>query len=176
MTKKVFTDWKLSKLGSFSLLTILWSTYDQAFETGAFTSVPGSNMVFIVFISIAIFVILLTICFFASIRWLPKKDTIAVCYCVPAKTPAMGRLFIDNTIVRADIAAGVPITAVMYVGLSRQNSSKIQIPMVIYQGLQILFSSLLTMAHRRWIRDEEAREELAKEREELVKEKFAQNK
>lgn len=105
-------------------------------------------MVFIVFISIAIFIMLLTICFFASIAWLPKKDTIAVCYCVPAKTPAMG----------------VPITAVMYVGLSRQNSSKIQIPMVIYQGLQILFSSLLTMAHRRWIREEEERERIAKEK------------
>ena len=35
--------------------------------------------------------------------------------------------------------------------------------MIIYQGLQILFSSLLTMAHRRWIRpDEEAEAALTK--------------
>ena len=88
----VFVKWKLSKLGSFSLLAIIWATYDQAFATGAFTSVPGNNMVFVVFISIAMFTFLLIVCFLASIPWLPKKDTIAVCYCVPAKTPAMGEL------------------------------------------------------------------------------------
>ena len=76
-----------------------------------------------------------------SLLWLGKKDTIAVAYCVPAKTPAMG----------------VPLANVMFAGLSAINVSKIQIPMVIFQGFQIAAGSLLTIAFRRWIRPEEER-------------------
>jgi hypothetical protein len=49
-----------------------------------------------------------------------------VCYCVPAKTPAMG----------------VPLANVMFIGLSAQLESKIQIPMVIYQ---VRLSSVLSL-------------------------------
>ena len=56
------------------------------------------------------------------------------------------------------IVEGIPITSVMYLGLTRQQNSKIQIPMVIYQGLQLVISSLLTIAHRRWVRQEEEEE------------------
>ena len=96
-------------------------------------------MVFIVFISIALFVIFLAVCFCSSIFWLPKADTISVCYCVPAKSPALG----------------VPLANVMFIGLSAQLESKIQIPMVIYQGLQIVAGSLLTLAFRWWIHPDE---------------------
>lgn len=92
-------------------------------------------MVFIVFISITLFIIYFSVAFFSSILWLPKEDTIAVCYCVPAKTPAMG----------------VPLSNVMFVGLSTLVESKIQIPMVIYQGLQLVFGSLLTAVFRKWV-------------------------
>ena len=54
-TQKVFSDWKLSKLGSWSLLIIIWQTFGQAFETHAFDSVKGNNMVFIVFMSIVFY-------------------------------------------------------------------------------------------------------------------------
>jgi sodium/bile acid cotransporter 7 len=79
-TKKVMADWKLSKLGSLSLLVIIWQTFDQAFETGAFESVKGSNMVFIVFISLAFYAIWLGIGFGTAMLWLPKKDVIAAWY------------------------------------------------------------------------------------------------
>ena len=127
--------WKLSKLSSFSLLIIIWQTYDQAFATGAFTSVKGNNMVFIVFISIVFYLIWSAICISVSSLWLPKEDTIAVAYCVPAKTPAMG----------------VPLATVMFVGLSPILLSKIQVPMVIYQGLQIVAGSLLAIIFRKWV-------------------------
>jgi sodium/bile acid cotransporter 7 len=116
-TNYIFTRFKLSKLGSVCLLVIIWQTYDQAFSSGAFQSVKPSNIIFIVFISIALFFVFLAVCFFTSILWLPREDTISVCYCVPAKTPAMG----------------VPLANVMFIGLSAQLESKIQIPMVIYQ-------------------------------------------
>jgi len=53
---------------------------------------------------------------------------------VPAKTPAMG----------------VPISNVMFVGILAITSSKIQIPMVIFQGFQIAFGSVLTIFFRKW--------------------------
>ena len=141
-TKKVFGDWKLNKLGSFALLAIVWSTFDQAFESGAFSSVKADNKIFVVFISIAYFLIWLTICFALSILWLPKKDTVSVCYCVPAKS----------------IAIGAPLSSVLFVGLSRTQESKLQIPMVIFQGIQIASASLMTIPFRRWVRAEEEAE------------------
>ncbi|KAF2429740.1 hypothetical protein EJ08DRAFT_590367 [Tothia fuscella] len=145
-TSHIFTKYKLNKLGSICLLVVIWSTYDQSFSTGAFTSVKPSNVIFVVFISIALLILLLTTCFTLSMLWLPKADTISVCYCVPAKTPAMG----------------VPLAHVMFVGISAQLESKIQIPLVIYQGLQIVGGSLLTVFFRRWIeRQEEAAVEVA---------------
>lgn len=137
--KDTIQRFKLNKLGSFALLVILWSTYDQAFASRAFDSVKPSNMIFIVFISIALFFVFLVVCFATSLLWLPKVDTISVCYCVPAKSPALG----------------VPLANVLFMGLSPQVESKIQIPMVIYQGLQIFAGSLLTLAFRHWIRPEE---------------------
>ena len=145
-TKKVMTDWKLSKLASISLLTIIWQSFDQAFETRAFESVKGSNIIFIVFISIALYLLFLSVSFFSSIIWLPKKDVISICYCVPAKTPAMG----------------VPLTILLFAGITLIEESKIQIPMVIFQGIQILEGSLLTIVFRKWIRPEEELEESQK--------------
>jgi sodium/bile acid cotransporter 7 len=110
-TEKFFIDWKLNKLGSFSLLIIIWQTFDQAFASGAFASVKGSNLVFVVFINIAHFTVWLVISLAASVGWLSRKDTVAVAYCVPAKTPAMG----------------VPLSNVLFVGLSRLETSKIQV-------------------------------------------------
>ena len=96
-------------------------------------------MIFLVFISIAFYILWTIVCVFLSRFWLDKKDTIAVAYCVPAKTPAMG----------------VPLTSVMFAGLPAITASKIQIPMVIFQGLQIAAGSLMTVVFRRWIRAEE---------------------
>lgn len=140
------TKFKLNKFGSFALLVIIWSTYDQAFRSRAFDSVPSSNMIFVVFISVACFILFLGICFLTSLIWLPKADVISICYCVPAKSPALG----------------VPLVNVMFAGISTQLKSKLSMPMVIYQGLQIVFGSLLTLAFRNWIkRDEEARKQQA---------------
>lgn len=134
-TNKIFVDWKFNKIGSIALLTLVWQTFDRAFETRAFESVPRSNMVFIVFISISNWLLWLAVTFFTSIPWLKKEDTISACYCVPAKT----------------LAVGVPLSTLLYKGLSLQEEAKLQIPMVIFQAFQVLFSSLLTIPFRRWI-------------------------
>jgi sodium/bile acid cotransporter 7 len=134
-TQKVIIGWKLTKLSSFSLLIIVWQTYDQAFASHAFDTVKSSNMVFIVFISIALFLLFEAISFFTSIVWLSREDTISVCYCVPAKTPAMG----------------VPLAMTMFVGLTPVLQAKLQVPMVIYQGLQIVGGTLFIYPLRKWV-------------------------
>jgi sodium/bile acid cotransporter 7 len=133
--EKVIIGWRLKKISPFALLILVWQTYDQAFGTGAFKTVKGDNMIFIVFISIALFIIFNAIAFLSSILWLPKEDTISVCYCVPAKTPALG----------------VPLSMTMFVGLNSVLEAKLQIPMVIYQGLQIVGGTLLIRPLRMWI-------------------------
>jgi len=129
-------DWNINKLGAFALLAVIWQTFDQAFAAGAFTSVKSSNMIFLVFISVAFFLLWLAITFGVGIMWLKREDVVSTCFCIPAKTPAMG----------------VPLATVMFVGLSSLEGAKLQIPIVIYQGLQIVFSSFLTYVFRKWIR------------------------
>ena len=111
----------------------------------------ASNNIFIVFVNVALIAVWTGVSFVASVAIkLPRKDTIAVCYCVPAKS----------------IAIGVPLSAVLWVGLGRREQSLLQVPMVIFQCLQLAAASLLTIPFRRWVRGEEEEEEERRRREE----------
>ncbi|KAE8822921.1 hypothetical protein PTNB85_10309 [Pyrenophora teres f. teres] len=147
MTKKVFFEWNLLKLSSIALLTMVWQTFDQAFSSGAFDAVKPSNIVFIVFITISLYLVWLAICFTAATLWLPKKDVIACCYCCPAKALAMV----------------VPLTSVMYINIDPVDQSKMQIPAIIFQAFQVAIGGMMTIGFRRWIRPEEEREEAEKQ-------------
>lgn len=59
---------------------------------------------------------------------------------------------------------GVPISNVMFVGLAAITSSKIQIPVIIFQGFQIVFGSALTIVFRKWIGAPEDKEPDAEEK------------
>jgi sodium/bile acid cotransporter 7 len=135
-TKKVFVEWKMMKLSSVALLSLVWQTFDQAFCSGAFNSVRPSNIVFIVFIDIALYFVWLGICFAASTIWLNKQDVIACCYCCPSKALSMV----------------VPLSSVMYINVSPIDQSKLQIPAIIFQALQVAIGGILTVVFRRWIR------------------------
>ncbi|KAF2026998.1 hypothetical protein EK21DRAFT_72981 [Setomelanomma holmii] len=145
-TKKLFVEWNLIKLSSVALLTLVWQTFDQAFQSGAFKTVKASNMAFIVFITIVLYMIWLAICFTASVIWLPKKDVISCCYCCPAKALAMV----------------VPLSSVMYINISPIEQSKLQIPAIIFQAFQVAIGGIMTIGFRRWIRPEEQKEEADK--------------
>ncbi|KAF4217180.1 hypothetical protein CNMCM5878_006424 [Aspergillus fumigatiaffinis] len=132
--RKVLLEWKMSKLGSCALLVLIWSTYDGAFASNAFAEIPSNNMIFTVFILVALFCVWITIAFAVSRVWLSREDTIAVSYLVSTKTPAMG----------------VPLTTIMFVGLSAAEQSRTRLPMVIFQAIQIAGSSLLTIPLRKW--------------------------
>jgi sodium/bile acid cotransporter 7 len=137
-TKKFFVEWGIMRINSFALLTLVWQTFDQAFASGAFTAVKPSNILFTVFICLALYLAWSAICFTAAMLWLPKVDVIACCYCAPAKALAMV----------------VPLTSVMYVDIEAVEQSKMQIPAVCFQALQVTAGGLMTIAFRRWMRGE----------------------
>lgn len=139
--RKVFFDWKVLKFGPLCMLVVIWQTYDAAFASGAFDTVPGSNMVFMVFVCLGLFLVYFCVAFFTSLMWLPREDVVAVCYTVPAKGPAFG----------------VPLSTTIFAGMNPVLQSKIQIAIVIFQGLQIACGSLLIGVFRKWIAAGEAR-------------------
>lgn len=53
------------------------------------------------------------------------------------------------------VLSGVPLTTVLFVGVALIDESKVQIPMVIFQGFQIVQGSLFTILFRKWMRTEE---------------------
>ncbi|EME47924.1 hypothetical protein DOTSEDRAFT_69753 [Dothistroma septosporum NZE10] len=136
----VFRKWKFNKLASLSMVVIVWSTYDQAFRSSAFKGIPPSNLVFLVFILLAMFLFYFTVSCFVSRIWLAKKDVVAITYCVTGKGPAVG----------------VPLATSFFSGLTLELSSRIQVPIVIYQAIMITGGSIAIVIFRRWIDRDEA--------------------
>lgn len=134
-TATVFVKWKMSKLGSLALLTLLWQTFDHAFATGAFKSVPSSNIIFVAFMSVTNWTLWLVVSLVTSVFWLPKKDVVSVAYCVPAKT----------------LSLGVPVSTLFFASIPTLEEAKLQIPMTIYQCVQVVLGSIATIPLRKWV-------------------------
>lgn len=95
----------------------------------------ASNVIFILFTSVALFFLFIATSLLTSLPWMSREDAVSVCYVVPAKTPAMG----------------VPLVMTMFVGLTPLLEAKLQIPLVIFQGLQLLGGTVMTGPFSRWI-------------------------
>jgi solute carrier family 10 (sodium/bile acid cotransporter), member 7 len=117
-------------------------------------TLPWSNILLITLLPIPLYVLFTALSIVASIPWLSPADTVSVCYCVPAKTPAMG----------------IPLANVMYIGLDPKLQSMIQVPMVVYQGIQILGGSLCVGGFRRWVRRREKGKEGMEEGADAIRE------
>lgn len=105
-------------------------------------------MLFIVFISMALFLVFFAIAFGSAWIWLSREDVVAVCYCVPAK----------------GIAMAVPISqGVFGQGVGRELEARILIPIVVYQGLQLVFGAVLVGFFKRWVEKGEEKNRADKE-------------
>ncbi|KJX95091.1 sodium bile acid symporter family protein [Zymoseptoria brevis] len=130
----VFKKYKLGKLGAFCILVVQWSTFDQAFRSGAFETIKGSNMAFIVLILMVMFWVYFGIALGGSWAWYGRKDIVSITYCVAAK----------------GLAFGVPLSNAMFRGIGLDLSSKLQIPIVIYAAIQMAFGSILVVFFKKW--------------------------
>lgn len=160
LVNKVFVEWKVGKFASLAMLTLLWQTFDHAFGTDAFSSVKSSNMIFIVFITVLNYGLWLTISVTMSVFWLDRKDTVAVAMCAPAKT----------------LALGMPLSFLMFRGITGLEEAKIQIPMLMFQVLQMGLASLTTIGFRRWVDAAEPRKSQVEDEETSVHEQQASTK
>jgi sodium/bile acid cotransporter 7 len=109
-------------------LIIIWQTFDQAFESGAFRSLKGTDIVFIVLSRLLLRHLDGHLC--SAIATLARQERHDCC----------GLLCSCQ-----DTSDGVPLSVVMFAELSTLTKSKIQIPMIIFQGFQVAAGSLMTL-------------------------------
>ncbi|KAK9370532.1 SBF-like CPA transporter family-domain-containing protein [Lipomyces kononenkoae] len=156
----VTEKFKINKFSSVFLILIMWSTFSSCFATGAFKSLTPQSTGLVLMLDFGLywFFLFSTLVVTRGSRKLHsknkylesilnffrfnKRDTIAICYVVPAKTPALG----------------VPLINALYANhpdISDQTRQILQIPIILYQIEQLCFSSSSIPFFRRWVRDEE---------------------
>lgn len=99
------------------------------------TMLGRTNLVFAVFLAIALFFLWMTAALLASLACgLPREDVIAAMFCVATKTPALG----------------LPLLSTVFAGLDDMSAAEMTVPMVLFQCVQTCLCSLATIPLRRW--------------------------
>jgi sodium/bile acid cotransporter 7 len=76
-------------------------------------------------------------------RQITKEETIAICFCAPGKTQALG----------------IPLISAMYASSDDQTRALIQVPMILYTAEQILVGQVLVWLFKRWIAKDQRKDE-----------------
>lgn len=172
-TVRVLDRFKLAKVSTLCLILLVWTTFSGAFATGALTQLSTSNVVFNVFINVALYMLFTVICFYAARppsrlvtslstsrlgRHLPgallprrmsKEQTIAVCFCGAAKTTSLG----------------IPLASAMWARADDLTRAYIQIPVLLYTIEQVFMAQLLVHVFRWYMRRGEKGDEHETEEE-----------
>lgn len=171
--KWAVTKLKLGKLGSLCLLILIWSSFSTSFYQHAFTRVSHKAIIMVVFLNVGFYLFFTVLAFCYSRvpyhKMLPKptesssklyrgfynfiipfrldrKDTVAIMLCAAAKTVALGVPLIDS-----QYGQGSPLIGI------------VSLPLVLYQGEQILVAQFLVPLFKRWIAAEEPSEKVVDE-------------
>lgn len=164
------------KIGSYMLLLIMFSSFSTAFYQKSFTSVSHICIIFVCFFNLGVYLFFTLVAFLLArpywiIKVFPeepvkgqctklyyysykffrpfyysKKDAICIMFCGPAKTAALG----------------VSLITSQY-GDHKEHLGKLLVPLVLYQGEQVLTASLFVPILKRWARDEMKQEEVVVE-------------
>ncbi|KAK6456619.1 putative sodium bile acid cotransporter [Scheffersomyces xylosifermentans] len=162
-TKWTLTTFKLSKVGSFMLLLIMFQSFSTAFAQHAFEEVSHASIIFIVFFNVGIYLFFTVLTYFYARPYFIKKyyreepnenstklyrygykffrpfyynrrDTVALMLCGPAKTAALG----------------VSLVSSQY-GSDNPKLGIILVPLVLYQSEQVISAQVLVNFMRKWI-------------------------
>jgi solute carrier family 10 (sodium/bile acid cotransporter), member 7 len=143
----------LNKVGSFCLLLVIWATFSSCFYYGSLEDITHQSLILVCFLNVGLYVLFTFVSLFVSrppihpssktlqkvFYRFPKIDTIAICFCAPAKS----------------VSIGAPLIGVMWgSGFSGQVQSLVMVPLVLYQAEQILCGQIAVQLFRRWARDE----------------------
>lgn len=141
---------------------IIRSTFCTAFATHTIQTASHSTIILNVFLNITLctaftgfaFVIARPPMFLNKLspgifKRIPKQEAVSVCFCVPAKTQALG----------------IPLIAAMWKTSDDQTRALIEIPVVLYTAEQILVGQVFVYVFKRWLaRGKEGRDSEKEER------------
>ncbi|KAF2090472.1 hypothetical protein K490DRAFT_36028 [Saccharata proteae CBS 121410] len=165
-TSWVMQRFYLNKVGTFMLLLLIWTSFSSCFATSALQSLNPSTIVFVLLFNIAIYLFWTLICFFLAhilpnylpsllttiqqhlrikeplYPSFPARITIAICFCGPAKTAALG----------------IPLLYAMWDSFDELVKAKISIPLILYTTEQIVCAHFLVLVFKSWMRRGEKNE------------------
>ncbi|POS77172.1 sodium/bile acid cotransporter [Diaporthe helianthi] len=171
----------LSKVSTFFLCTLVWTTFSNAFQTGAIQGLPTQSILFNVFMNIGLYALFTGVCFVAARpphrlfiafetraaqRYLPqwvrramapkqmsKEQTVAVCFCGAAKTTSVG----------------IPLVAAMWHSKDTETQALLDIPVLLYTMEQVFLAQVLVYVFRWYLRRGEVRKESMVDLEEALR-------
>lgn len=113
------------------------------------------TVILIVFFNVGIYLFWTIICFSCArlpeslthytrgiVRRFDKSETIAICFCGPAKTAGLG----------------IPLLYAMWEKFPTEIKAKISIPVILYTTEQVFCAHILVNVFRRWVRKEKIRD------------------
>ncbi|KAJ5497383.1 sodium bile acid cotransporter [Penicillium fimorum] len=148
-TAWVLQKTKLPKLATCCLLLLIWATFSSCFATGALQTLSAQSIVFVVLFNIILYITLTAVCFFcsrpprifSSRRWskpifkrMSPEETIAVCFCGPAKSTALG----------------IPLLYAMWQPVDLFLKAKTSVPVLLYTTEQICVAHFFVQLFRWW--------------------------
>ncbi|KAL1868450.1 LRR receptor-like serine/threonine-protein kinase RGI2 [Diaporthe australafricana] len=161
----------LAKVSTFFLCTLVWSTFSNAFKTGAIMKLPTASILFNVFMNVGLYALFTAVCFAASRpphrlmvafetraaqrylpRWLrrvvapkqmSKEQAVAVCFCGAAKTTSVG----------------IPLVTAMWHAKPDETQATLAIPVLLYTMEQVFLAQILVYVFRWYLRRGEAHKE-----------------
>ncbi|KAJ5800334.1 uncharacterized protein N7518_002402 [Penicillium psychrosexuale] len=148
-TAYVMQKTKLPKLSTVCLLLLIWATFSSCFATGALQTFSAQSIIFVVLFNILLYITLTAVCFFcsrpprifSSRRWskpiferMSPEETIAVCFCGPAKSTALG----------------IPLLYAMWQPVDLFIKAKTSVPVLLYTTEQICVAHFFVQMFRWW--------------------------
>lgn len=148
-TAKVVQKLYLPKVGTACLLLVIWTTFSTCFATGALQSLTAENIVFTALFNVALYVFLTAICFIISrplralgsnsltrhvFHRVSPEETIAICFCGPAKSTAVG----------------ITLLYSMWKPVDQILKAKTAVPVLLYTTEQICVAHFFVYMFSRW--------------------------
>ncbi|GAA5865208.1 hypothetical protein JCM1840_003946 [Sporobolomyces johnsonii] len=175
-TKLVRTKLRLGKVSSLCLLGVIWSTFSGAFYENAFEILSGEAVAFVVTVDVGLYLVL-SLFLFAIARLVPVPKVRLVRNTDEKARPRLARtgtgpLFDPETTIALlfcgaakGAALGAPIVAIMYGGLPGSAQGIVSLPVVLFQGSQVVLGQVTVAILKAWHRRVKRRETADAERE-----------
>ncbi|GAA5893306.1 hypothetical protein JCM6882_008000 [Rhodosporidiobolus microsporus] len=153
-TKWVRVTFRLGKVGTFCLLLVIWSTFSGAFYENAFEILSGEAVALIVGVNVFLYLIF-SLFLFAVCRLIPTPK----CHIENRKLvkDGTGPMFTPELTISAmftgaakGAALGAPIVAVLYSGLDGEAQGIVSLPLVLFQGSQVVMGQITVAVLKSW--------------------------